>query len=65
MVVSVDGGEVAIRNGAPLSDEAFGVARVRVAPARCGDGEERPVLRLIVNLILADACQRVIAGDAL
>ena len=31
---------------------------------RCRDGGERPVLRLIVNLIPASACQRCIAGDA-
>ncbi|CAK0846251.1 unnamed protein product, partial [Prorocentrum cordatum] len=62
VVVPFDEGEIATRDEVPLIDEAFGVAKVHVAPARCGDGEERPFLRLIVNLIPASACQRVIAG---
>ncbi|CAK0807057.1 unnamed protein product, partial [Prorocentrum cordatum] len=63
VVAPFDEGEIATRDGVHLIDEAFGVAKVHVAPARCGDGEERPALRPIVNLIPANACQRVIAGD--
>ncbi|CAK0891311.1 unnamed protein product, partial [Prorocentrum cordatum] len=62
MVGPIDEGEIATRGGVPLINEAFGVAKVHDAPVRCGDGEERPVLRLIVNLTTANACQRVAAG---
>ncbi|CAK0798723.1 unnamed protein product, partial [Prorocentrum cordatum] len=63
MVGPVDEAEIATRDGAPLINGAFGVAKVHDAPVSCGDGEERPVLRLIVNLIPANACQRTVAGD--
>ncbi|CAK0908265.1 unnamed protein product [Prorocentrum cordatum] len=63
MVGPIDEGEIATRDGVPLINEAFGVAKVHDAPVRCGDGEERPVLRLIVNLIPANARQHVVAGD--
>ncbi|CAK0849798.1 unnamed protein product [Prorocentrum cordatum] len=63
MVGPIDEDEIATRDGVPLINGAFGVAKVHDAPVRCGDGEERPVLRLIVNLIPANACQRTIAGD--
>ncbi|CAK0869098.1 unnamed protein product [Prorocentrum cordatum] len=63
MVGPIDEGEIATRDGVPLINGAFGVAKVHDAPVRCGDGEERPVLRPIVNLIPANACQRTIAGD--
>ncbi|CAK0845909.1 unnamed protein product, partial [Prorocentrum cordatum] len=63
MVGPIDEDEIATRDGVPLINGAFGVAKVHDAPVRCGDGEERPVLRLIVNLIPANACQRAIAGD--
>ncbi|CAK0793447.1 unnamed protein product [Prorocentrum cordatum] len=63
MVGPIDEGEIATRDGAPFISGAFGVAKVHDAPVRCGDGEERPVHRLIVNLIPANACHRAIAGD--
>ncbi|CAK0872468.1 unnamed protein product, partial [Prorocentrum cordatum] len=36
----------------------------RGAPVKCSDGELRPVLRLIANLIPSNACQECIAGGA-
>ncbi|CAK0824111.1 unnamed protein product, partial [Prorocentrum cordatum] len=64
MVGPIDDAEIAAGDGAPLINGAFGGAKVHDAPVRCSDGEGRPVLQLIVNLIPANACQRTIAGDA-
>ena len=64
MVGPIAEADVAARDGRPLVNGAFGAVKPRDAPVKCSDGAERSVLRLLVNLIPANACQRCIAGDA-
>ncbi|CAK0904139.1 unnamed protein product [Prorocentrum cordatum] len=64
MIAPIAPSEIACRDGAPLPDGAFGVPKARDAPVECSDGELRPVLRLITNLILPNMCQECIVGDA-
>ncbi|CAK0903184.1 unnamed protein product [Prorocentrum cordatum] len=63
MVSAIPSSEIACRDGAPLLNGAFGVPKPRDEPVVCSDGERRPVLRLITNLIPSNACQECIVGD--
>ncbi|CAK0820073.1 unnamed protein product, partial [Prorocentrum cordatum] len=63
MVSAIPSSEIACRDGAPLLNGAFGVPEPRDEPVVCSDGERRPVLRLITNLIPSNACQECIVGD--
>ena len=63
MVAPIPASEIACRDGAPLLNGAFGVPKPHDEPVVCSDGERRPVLRLITNLIPSNACQECIAGD--
>ncbi|CAK0886883.1 unnamed protein product, partial [Prorocentrum cordatum] len=63
MVSAIPSSEIACRDGAPLLNGAFGVPKPHDEPVVCSDGERRPVLRLITNLIPSNACQECIVGD--
>ncbi|CAK0851484.1 unnamed protein product, partial [Prorocentrum cordatum] len=63
VVSAIPSSEIACRDGAPLLNGAFGVPKPRDEPVVCSDGERRPVLRLITNLIPSNACQECIVGD--
>ncbi|CAK0795565.1 unnamed protein product [Prorocentrum cordatum] len=63
MASAIPSSEIACRDGAPLLNGALGVPKPHDEPVVCSDGERRPVLRLITNLIPSNACQECIVGD--
>ncbi|CAK0847024.1 unnamed protein product, partial [Prorocentrum cordatum] len=63
MASAIPSSEIACRDGAPLLNGALGVPKPHDEPVVCSDGERRPVLRPITNLIPSNACQECIVGD--
>ncbi|CAK0838916.1 unnamed protein product [Prorocentrum cordatum] len=63
MVSAIPSSEIACRDGAPFLNGALGVPKPRDEPVVCSDGERRPVLRPITNLIPSNARQECIVGD--